>query len=148
MAGRLALRAEVFLGLDQSRAEDLGPEPIDGDARRQRVLGVDEPSRQPEPVLGRAGRASRWSATGTPGSTALAGVEEVPLAQHASDPTMLGPDSSTITGSFGIGRLGLLERGDLVAQSTSELRRRRRCSTVGRRTVLLERCDSGRRSRR
>ena len=56
MAGRLALRAEVFLRLDQPRAEDLRPEAVHGHSRRQRVPAVGQPPRQPQPVRGSSGR--------------------------------------------------------------------------------------------
>ena len=47
MARRLALGAEVLLGLDQADAEQLRPEPVDGDARGQRIAGIDEPAPAP-----------------------------------------------------------------------------------------------------
>ncbi len=50
MAGRLALGAEIFLGLDEARAEDLSPVAVDRHPSRERVLRIDQPSRQPQPV--------------------------------------------------------------------------------------------------
>ena len=44
------------LGLDEADAEELLPEAVDGDAGRQRVVGVDQPARQRQPVELRA----RW----------------------------------------------------------------------------------------
>ena len=52
MAGRLALGAEVFLGLDEPDAEELGPVAVDRDAGRQRVLGVDQPRASPSRFAG------------------------------------------------------------------------------------------------
>ena len=59
MAGRLALRAEVLGRLDDARAEDLEPEPVDGHAGRQRVVRRDQPLGQPQPVERRARRQRR-----------------------------------------------------------------------------------------
>ena len=50
MAGRLALRAEILGRLDDSRAEELEPEPIDGHASRQRVVGGDQPLGQAQAI--------------------------------------------------------------------------------------------------
>ena len=47
MTGRLSLRAKVLGRLDEPGAEDLKPESIDGDARRQRVVGSDQPLSKP-----------------------------------------------------------------------------------------------------
>ena len=44
MAGGLALRAKVTGGFDQTDAEDLLPEAIDGDAGGQGVILRDEPA--------------------------------------------------------------------------------------------------------
>src|SRR5262249_38291993 len=47
---QLALRAEVADRLDETDAEHLRPETIDGHSRRQGVLGTDQPFRQPETI--------------------------------------------------------------------------------------------------
>ena len=47
---RRALRAEILAGLDDAAAEELLPQPIDGHARDERVVFVDQPSRQSQPV--------------------------------------------------------------------------------------------------
>ena len=52
MRRRRALRAEVLARLDEPASEDLLPEPIDGDARDERVALVDQPAREAEPVDG------------------------------------------------------------------------------------------------
>ena len=56
MRRELAADPEIAGGADQPRAEDLLPEPVDGDASGQGVLGSDQPLRQAEPVLGKLGR--------------------------------------------------------------------------------------------
>ena len=58
MARRRALRAEVLVGLDEPPAEVRLPEPVDRDPGRQRVLRVDQPAGQVEPV-GRLVRRDR-----------------------------------------------------------------------------------------
>ena len=50
MRRRRSLRAEVLAGLDEAAAEELLPGAVDRDARGQRVLLVDEPAREAEPV--------------------------------------------------------------------------------------------------
>ena len=65
MRRRRALRAEVLARLDEAAAEDLLPEPIDGDARDERVVLVDQPAREPEPVDGLISRIG-CSAPGVP----------------------------------------------------------------------------------
>ncbi len=59
MAGRLALRAEVLGRLDDPGAEDLEPEAVDGHAGGQRMVGGDQPLRQPQAVDRRARRQRR-----------------------------------------------------------------------------------------
>ena len=59
MAGRLALRAEVLGRLDDAGAEDLEPEPVDGHAGRQGMVGGDQPLGQAQPVDRRTRRQRR-----------------------------------------------------------------------------------------
>ncbi len=66
MAGGLALRAEVLGRLDDPRPEDLEPEPVDRHARRQRVVRLDQPSGQSQPVERRAGRQRRQECRNAP----------------------------------------------------------------------------------
>ena len=56
---RLALDAEVLGRLDQARAEMVLPDPVDGHAGRQRVVGTSQPARQAEAVARRAGGQRR-----------------------------------------------------------------------------------------
>ena len=60
-------------------AEDLSPEAIDGHAGRQRVPGIDQPPRQPEPILGLAVGEADAATWGTPGSTTSPGSRKLPL---------------------------------------------------------------------
>ena len=50
MHGRFALRAEIFAGLDDADAEQHLPEAIDRDPRGQRVLRVNEPAGERQPI--------------------------------------------------------------------------------------------------
>ena len=50
MRGRRALRAEVFAGLDDAAPEQLLPNSIRRHPRRQRVVLIHEPARQPQPI--------------------------------------------------------------------------------------------------
>ena len=50
MGRRFALRPDIFRGSDQTGAKDLLPESIDGDARGQRIGGINKPLRQAEPI--------------------------------------------------------------------------------------------------
>ena len=50
MRRQRALRAEVLARLDDAAAEQLLPEAVDGDAGDERVVLVDQPSREAEPV--------------------------------------------------------------------------------------------------
>ena len=115
MAGRFALRAEVFLGLDQPDAEDLRPEAIDGHSGGQGVPRIDQPPRQPEPVLGLAvgeGRQRLRHAR----SDHVARVEEVTLAAGRASPDDGQAAARPSPDTFGIAGLRLLEGGDLVAR--------------------------------
>ena len=49
MRRRRALRAEIFLGLDEAAAEVAHPDAVHRHARRERVFGTDEPAGQVEP---------------------------------------------------------------------------------------------------
>ena len=59
MARRRSLGAKIFLGLDQPDAEVAHPDAVDGDARRQRVVGRDEPAREVEAVARAVARRQR-----------------------------------------------------------------------------------------
>jgi hypothetical protein len=50
MARRFALRSEILDSLDQARTKDHLPITIDGDAARERMLTIDEPTREAEAV--------------------------------------------------------------------------------------------------
>ena len=101
MARRLALGAEVFLGLDQADAEQLRPEPVDGDACGQRiVLGSTSHVASPRRSRG-APSGSGWKAAGTPGSTAGPGSRKFPLCIRCVT-RRLSAGSSSMTGRVGI----------------------------------------------
>ena len=50
MRRRRALRSEVLAGLDQAASEQLLPQAVDDDARHERVVRIDEPSRKTQAV--------------------------------------------------------------------------------------------------
>ena len=50
MARVLALHAEIFRGLDQAKAEQPLPNPVDGDPGGERMSGIGQPLGQPDPV--------------------------------------------------------------------------------------------------
>ncbi len=52
MRRRRALRTKVLARLDQSDAKELLPDTIDGDASGQRMIGIDQPAGQFQPVGG------------------------------------------------------------------------------------------------
>src|SRR6266705_550666 len=54
-----ALRAEIGGGFDKACAEELLPEAIHGDPRRERMVGADEPAREIEAIGRVAGRQRR-----------------------------------------------------------------------------------------
>ncbi len=64
MRGGLAGHAEVPCGPDQPGAEHLLPEPVDGDAGRERVLGAEQPLSQAKPIA-REIRRHRWERGGS-----------------------------------------------------------------------------------
>ena len=66
VAGPVALRAEVFAGLDDADAEEHLPQAVDGDARGQRVVGLDQPLGQSEAVHRVAVGAAARKRRGTP----------------------------------------------------------------------------------
>ena len=59
MGGPFALRAEIFHRFHDSGAEIHLPEAVHGDAREQRIFGGDQPLREAQPVVRRAGRERR-----------------------------------------------------------------------------------------
>jgi hypothetical protein len=59
VAGQLAADAEVARRAHEARAEDLLPEAVDGDARRERVLGREQPARKAEAIAGGVFRHGR-----------------------------------------------------------------------------------------
>ena len=65
---RLALEAEVLGGLHQPDAEMLLPEPVDGHAGGQRVLGRRQPAGQAQAVARARPPAAGSGMPGTPGS--------------------------------------------------------------------------------
>ena len=104
MAGQLALGAEVLLGLDDPRAEELRPVAVDRHAGRQRVVAVDEPLRQGQPV----DRSSPGAAGGAPwarrASTTSPGSRKFPLRSTCVT-RRFSLGSSTMTGNVGISGL-------------------------------------------
>src|SRR5215468_5766445 len=85
MGRALTSRAEVFRRRYQSSAEILLPDAIDDDARGQRVVSVDDPFRQAEPVRRRVfrervQRGGDARADGVPGSLPIAAFEDARLA--------------------------------------------------------------------
>ena len=50
MTWDFSLRAKIEARFDQARTKDLLPESIDGDSRRQRILGRDQPLGQIQPI--------------------------------------------------------------------------------------------------
>ena len=82
--GALALRAEVFAGLDEAAAEELLPEAVDGDARGERVLPA-RPASGPAPAGWAAALAAAAAA-----AAGVAGVDLVALAQEGSADPQIG----------------------------------------------------------
>ena len=85
--GQLALGAEVLGGLDEPGAEEHLPDAVDRHAGRQRVVGIDEPRREAEPVA--AARRSAAAAAGrhagrtfAPWLVVLAADQHVRLARR------------------------------------------------------------------
>src|SRR5262245_23065616 len=56
MSRTLALRTEVFAGLDQAAPEVLLPNPVDGNTGRQRIILTYQPLSETQPVRRRIGR--------------------------------------------------------------------------------------------
>jgi len=79
--GRRALSSEVLLSLDDPDAENLAPEAVDGDARRERVLLVDNPLRQPQSI-GRRADGHRIERRKHCRQYGGALVKKIPLHQH------------------------------------------------------------------
>ena len=52
MVRLIALRTKLFAGRDDADSEDLLPKPIRDDPSRQRVIGIDQPPRQCQSILG------------------------------------------------------------------------------------------------
>ena len=67
--GMLALHAEILRRLHQARAEVLLPEAIHRHARGERMLRINQPLREAQPVGRRVLRASGGRIAGTPGPT-------------------------------------------------------------------------------
>ena len=72
-----ALRAELLGRFDDADAEQLLPQAIDGHARGERIVGVDEPIGQAEAIELRAA-ASRMQRRGHAGGDRFAGVRNSP----------------------------------------------------------------------
>ena len=70
MRRQLAGDAEVAGRAHEAGAEDFLPEAIDRDARRQRMLGPQQPLREAEAILRQIGRASAAERRAWPASTA------------------------------------------------------------------------------
>ena len=81
MAGRLALGAEILGRLDDPRAEDLEPEPVDGHPGRQRMVGGDQPLGQAQAVDRRARRKRRQERGHGPADLLASLVVFAPLEQ-------------------------------------------------------------------
>ena len=81
MAGRFALRAEVLFGFDQPLAEELRPDAVDGDPRGERVVAIDEPAGQRQPVGGGV-LGQRAEERGDAGPDLVGRDEEIPLDHH------------------------------------------------------------------
>ena len=114
MAGELALGAEVLLGLDDPDAEELGPVAVDRHPGRQRVLRVDQPLRQRQPVHRRARRAGGGAPWARRAATASPGSRKLPLRSSRGDAPLLRGQLDHHRQGRDLG-LGLLEPGDLVA---------------------------------
>ena len=69
VGGEFAGDAEVAGASDQAGAEDVLPEAIDGDAGGERVVGVEQPSGEAEPVSGPRSRRRRARPSGVSGLT-------------------------------------------------------------------------------
>ena len=66
----------------EARAEHLLPEAIDRHARRQRMLGPQQPLGEAEPVLAAARRASAAGTSGVPGATCVAPLVVLAAEEH------------------------------------------------------------------
>ena len=114
MAGQFALGAEIFLRLDDPRAEELGPVAIDRHAGRERIGPIDEPLRQREPVH-RSTRGQRMKRPGHgPGVTTSPGSRKFPL-RRTFVTRCFSFGNSTITGKRRDLWPLLFQPGDLVA---------------------------------
>ncbi len=128
----LALRAEVLDRLHQARAEEHLPEPVDRHARRQRIVRVDEPAGEAEPVVRHPlVAAASDSRPGTPGADLLARLVVLAAEQHVRRRAASGISSITIV----VGKLSI-ER----ARCSSRIERDRamRLADRGRRVPLQE----------
>ena len=96
-ASRPACR--ILLGLHQPDAEELRPEPVDGDPGRQRVLRVDQPPRQAEPVA-RGALGERVERGRDAGLDRSPGSRKLPFTMRWVVRRLSG-GSSTITGRSG-----------------------------------------------
>ena len=131
VAGPLALRAEVLDRLDQAGAEEHLPEPVDRHARRQRVRRVDEPVREPQPIVRRSPSGS--------------GGEELPARPASpSRPACRTRRGSGRTSSRGVGMLlhdhhgGQARRQDSSRAARAAIRRFQSLARCGRARVLEE----------
>ena len=132
MRGRAPLRAEVFARLDEAAAEQLLPGAVDRDARRQRVLLVDEPARQAKAVRHLV-VAERRQEVGHAGIHLLTLVEEAPAAAHVRRRPLVGDPLAHHERRRDGERLErLLQLGDPIARRLQ----RRRDGPVERREIL------------
>ena len=84
-----ALRAEVFLRLDDADAEELRPQAVHRDAGGERVVAADQPFRQAESIRRRA----LWKSVKRhrhSGFNPLAGVEEIAFVQKMRFTPLVG----------------------------------------------------------
>ena len=89
MAGHVSLGSEIFFGGHQARAKELGPQAIDRNPSRQRVLGIDEPAGNDPTVGGRIG-GQRVKVVGHARLHALAFGQEVPFDQQIRVAPLVG----------------------------------------------------------
>ena len=100
MAGRVALRAEIVLGLYDSDAEVALPESVHGDPGRERVVVGDQPARQAQPIARQIGlhpgqdsqraRLDRIAATGEVALHVDIGIARLGQVAHDHRPRDLG----------------------------------------------------------
>ena len=125
MRRRRALRSEVFAGLDESASEKLLPEPIDRDAGDERVVLLDQPARQPEPVDGLI-VAQRMQRAGVAAKTRSPLASKLPRTRSSKDGRS-NDGRSFMTSVDGIWRSASAFRrgGKRVARGLQQRRRRR-----------------------